>query len=358
MSATRDPGAPQTRPGVEPGRSINPRASVRRRPLPSPVELVERLRQGDRAALSRAITLVESALPAHRELAGELLDRTLPYTGKALRVGITGVPGVGKSTLIEALGLHLVENLGRKLAVLAVDPTSSATGGSILGDKSRMPRLSTHSSAFIRPSPAGGALGGVTHQTRETIQLCEAAGFEVVFVETVGVGQSEVAVHGMVDCFLLLMLAGAGDELQGVKRGVMEMADVVAITKAEGENLPRARLAQGQVMNALRLLAAPSGAERPPVLLCSALQGSGIPELWQAVEAFLDRQRGAGRLAERRARQAVEWMDDLIRRALLERWLSAPEVKESREILEQQVRAGALTPRRAAECLLQEIQGA
>jgi LAO/AO transport system kinase len=344
--------------GVAPPPSINPRlAAARRRPLPTAAELLAQIRQGDRAALSRAITLIESALPAHRKLAGELLDLSLPLSGRSIRVGITGVPGVGKSTLIEALGRLLVEERGHRLAVLAVDPTSAATHGSILGDKSRMTFLSTHPRAFIRPSPTGGSLGGVAHQTRETIQLCEAAGFTVLFVETVGVGQSEVAVHGMVDCFVLLMLAGAGDELQGIKRGVMEMADVLAITKADGENRTRAKVARQQVINALNLLSPPAGGRRPQVRLCSALEGSGIEELWADVEAFIAHGRQTGEFARRRAEQAVAWMDDLVRRTLLERLLERPDVRERREDLQGWVRAGALTSRRAAEKLLETIEG-
>lgn len=344
--------------GVAPPPSINPRlTAARRRPLPPVSEMLAQIRQGDRTALSRAITLIESALPAHRRLAGELLDLSLPLSGNSIRVGITGVPGVGKSTLIEVLGRLLVEKRDHRLAVLAVDPTSAATHGSILGDKSRMTFLSAHPRVFIRPSPTGGSLGGVAHQTRETIQLCEAAGFDVILVETVGVGQSEVAVHGMVDCFLLLMLAGAGDELQGIKRGVMEMADVLAITKADGENLTRAKVARQQAINALNLLAPPVGGRRPTVRLCSALDGSGIEELWGDVEEFIAHGRQTGEFARRRAEQAVAWMDDLVRRTLLERLLERPEVQARREDLEGWVRAGTLTSRRAAEKLLETIEG-
>lgn len=339
--------------GVAPPPSINPHLTLqRRKPLPDAATLLTQIRQGDRAALSRAITLVESALPAHRQVAGELLEQTLPFSGNAIRVGITGVPGVGKSTLIEALGRLLVETHGHRLAVLAIDPTSTATRGSILGDKSRMHFLATHPNAYIRPSPTGGSLGGVAHQTREAIQLCEAAGFDVVFVETVGVGQSEVAVHGMVDCFLLLMLAGAGDELQGIKRGVMEMADVLAITKADGENLPRARVARQQVINALRLLIPREDGWRPEVRLCSALENTGLNELWEDVRTFIRRAQENGTFARRRADQAATWMKDLIQRALLEGILEVPEVQAHRQEMETQVRAGVLTPRRAAENVL------
>ncbi len=344
--------------GVAPPPSINPRlAAARKRPLPSAEELLALMQQGDRAALSRAITVIESALPSHRKLAGELLDLSLPMSGHSIRIGITGVPGVGKSTLIEALGRLLVEKRDHRLAVLAIDPTSAATHGSILGDKSRMAFLSAHPRAFIRPSPTGGSLGGVAHQTRETIQLCEAAGFDVIFVETVGVGQSEVAVHGMVDCFLLLMLAGAGDELQGIKRGVMEMADVLAITKADGENLVRAKVARQQALNALHLLAPPVSGRRPDVRLCSALDGSGIEALWNDVQAFIAHGRQTGEFARRRAEQSVAWMEDLVQRTLLERLLERPEVQARREDLEGWVRAGSLTSRRAAEKLLETIEG-
>lgn len=330
-----------------------PLGAVKKKPILPVPELFRRLREGDRGALSRGITLIESTHPLHRLQAAELLDLALQYSGRSVRVGITGIPGVGKSSLIEALGLHVVDSLGKRLAVLTVDPSSVTSHGSILGDKSRMARLSVHPSAFIRPSPSGGCLGGVAHQTRETIQLCEAAGCNVVFVETVGVGQSETSVHAMVDCFLLLTLAGAGDELQGIKRGIMEMADVIALTKSDGENLIRTRLAQGQLVRALMMYPPDGDGERPEVLLSSAVNGSGIVELWEALQRFLNRAQSAGRFLERRQKQSVAWMHDLVRRALLDAWFEREDVLGLKESLEAQVRLGGLTPRKAAQLLLE-----
>jgi LAO/AO transport system kinase len=342
------------RPGVKRPPTTNPYSKPSRPlPLPTLAELALRLSQGDMTALARAITLVESGHPKMRALAGELLDITLPLAGKAKRIGITGVPGVGKSTLIEALGRHLIEDRGLNLAVLAIDPTSSTTHGSILGDKSRMPWLGTHPKAYVRPSPSSGSLGGVAHQTREAMQLCEAAGFQVIFIETVGVGQSEIAVHSMVDCFLLLMLAGAGDELQGIKRGVMEMADILAITKVDGENEVRAKVARQQTENALHMIAQPASGWQPSVKLCSAKTKQGIPELWDEVESFLTLVESSGWLKERRAIQAGKWMKDLVDRALLEAFYSDPEVSQKKNDLAEWVRAGAMTPRKAAEQLLE-----
>lgn len=333
--------------------SLPPRSAPRRKPdLPVP-ELFSRLRQGDRGALSRGITLIESALPAHRPLAAELLDLAIQHSGRSLRVGISGVPGVGKSTLIETLGLHVLDTSERRLAVLTIDPSSESSHGSILGDKSRMSRLSVHEQAYVRPSPTGGCLGGVAHQTREAIQLCEAAGCSVVFVETVGVGQSETAVHAMVDCFLLLTLAGAGDELQGIKRGIMEMADVIALTKCDGENRNRAKLAQGQLIRALMMFPASPDGSRPEVLLCSALERSGIAELWTSVQAFVGRRTASGWFDRRREDQSVAWMHDLVRRSFFDTWFEQPAVQELNHRLEREVRTGALTPRRAAEHLLE-----
>ena len=271
--------------GVDAPPSVNPNLVRRVRPgLPSVSVLLESLLKGDRAVLSRAITLIESTRPADKALSGELLDKALPFAGKSRRVGITGVPGVGKSTLIEELGLHVLEDTSASLAVLAIDPSSEGAHGSILGDKSRMPRLATHERAFIRPSPTSGSLGGVAHQTREAMLLCEAAGCTAVFVETVGVGQSETSVRAMVDCFVLLVLAGAGDELQGIKRGVMEMADLVAVTKSDGDNLNKAKLARHQVESALHFFSAPEDGWSPPVLLTSAVARTGVAELWTEIE--------------------------------------------------------------------------
>lgn len=339
-------------PAIDAPPSINPGfLPVRARTLPEPAELFTRLKSGDRSALSKCITLVESELPAHRKIAGQLLTMALEDSGPAVRVGITGVPGVGKSTLIEELGLQLVEG-GHRLAVLAVDPSSTATRGSILGDKSRMGRLANHEAAFVRPSPTSGALGGVAHQTRETITLCEAAGYDVVFVETVGVGQSETAVNGMVDCFLLLMLAGAGDELQGIKRGIMESADLIAITKADGDNVVRSEVAAGQVRAALKFIAAPSSGWRPEVMRCSARDRDGITDLWVAVQRYIGFVRANGAFEARRSDQAVHWMRDLVHEAVLRSWASKQGLAELQAELERKVRAGTLTPRSAAERLI------
>ncbi|MDR3688675.1 MAG: methylmalonyl Co-A mutase-associated GTPase MeaB [Fimbriimonas sp.] len=326
---------------------LGPTKPPARRQRDSVDDLFIRLRGGDRGALSRAITLVESAKESDQELASELLDRALPVSGKSVRVGITGSPGVGKSTLIDALGSYVV---GRKahLAVLTVDPSSPSTRGSILGDKSRMATLSAHPNAYIRPSPSGGHLGGVAHQTREAMLLCEAAGFDVIFVETVGVGQSEIDVRDMVDCFLLLALAGAGDELQGIKRGIMEMADVIALTKVDGDNRTRAEVAAGQLERALMLLPADPLGRRASVNLVSAVERKGIGDLWGQIEKYVDEDKAKGRFEWRRGTQAVTWMEDMVHRALIGAWLRRPEVQSATEALSAEVRSGEKTPRRAA----------
>ncbi|WNG26978.1 methylmalonyl Co-A mutase-associated GTPase MeaB [Cystobacter fuscus] len=305
---------------------------------------VEGVRSGDRAMLARAITLVESEHPRHAALAQEVLARLLPHTGGSRRVGISGVPGVGKSTFIDALGMHLVGE-GRRVAVLAIDPSSTITGGSILGDKTRMARLSREPSAYIRPSPSSGTLGGVARKTRETLLLCEAAGFDVVLVETVGVGQSETVVTDLVDFYLVLMLAGAGDELQGIKRGILEVADMVAINKADGDNAPRATRAQAQYRAALHLMRA--GAE-PEVLTCSALEGTGIAALWSSLETHLGTRSASGELARRRRAQQVDWMWAMIQDGLRAALRAHPEVAALIPNLETEVREGLVTPTSAA----------
>ncbi|RYU79769.1 methylmalonyl Co-A mutase-associated GTPase MeaB [Hymenobacter persicinus] len=307
---------------------------------------------GNRVRLSQAITLVESTLPTDQELAQQVLDAVLPRAGRSVRVGITGVPGVGKSTFIEALGLHLVNEQGKQLAVLAVDPSSQRSGGSILGDKTRMNLLAAHPAAYIRPSPAGRSLGGVTRSTREAMLLCEAAGFDVIFVETVGVGQSETAVHGMVDFFLLLMLAGAGDELQGIKKGIMEMADAVTITKADGGNERAAKLARREYQNALHLFPlAPSG-WNPLVTVSSAVTGQGVAEVWQVVEQYRAQTQQSGYFQRRRQEQNLHWLHETIRQALEARFYARPEVARHLAALEQQVKAGTKSAFGAAEELL------
>lgn len=309
---------------------------------------------GERRALARALTLVESRRPDHRALARQLLERLLPRTGGALRLGVTGAPGVGKSTLIEALGLRLVEE-GRRVAVLAVDPTSQLSGGSLLGDKTRMERLSQHPLAFIRPSPSGGALGGVARSSRRQLLLCEAAGYQVVMVETVGVGQSETAVAHMVDTFLWVTMPGAGDEVQGIKRGITELADIVAVNKADRAVLEEARRARSQLLSALALLTPPTPGWRVPVVVCSALEGSGIEELWQAVADHRRHLEASGLLAQRRAHQALYWMEQALEEGLRERFYSHPRVAARLDEVRAQVAAGTLPPESAAEQLLAEL---
>ncbi|QUR67318.1 methylmalonyl Co-A mutase-associated GTPase MeaB [Mycobacterium spongiae] len=314
-------------------------------------QLAEAIRNGDRAALPRAITLLESTRGDHREQAQELLLALLPDSGNAHRVGITGVPGVGKSTAIEALGMYLVEQ-GHRVAVLAVDPSSTRTGGSILGDKTRMARLAVHADAYIRPSPTSGTLGGVARATRETVVLLEAAGFDVILVETVGVGQSEVAVSNMVDTFVLLTLARTGDQLQGIKKGVLELADIVVVNKADGEHLQEARRAARELSSAIRLIYPRETLWRPPVLTMSAMQGTGLTELWETVERHRQVLTDAGEFDARRRAQQVDWTWQMVRDEVLDRVLANPGVRENRAEIERQVRAGELTPTLAAQQIL------
>lgn len=301
---------------------------------------VERILAHDRLGLSRAITLVESTLPSDRELAQEIIQQVLPYAGNSVRVGITGVPGVGKSTFIEAFGTHLTTSLNQKLAVLAVDPTSQRTGGSILGDKTRMETLAGNKMAYIRPSPAGKSLGGVARSTREAIILCEAAGFKTIFIETVGVGQSETAVNEMTDFFLLLMLAGAGDELQGIKKGIMEMADAVVITKADGPNLLKAKAARAEYKSALHLFPRSESGWIPQVSVCSAVENTGIAEIWQMIETYVAQTKASGYFEHKRQQQHLHWLHETINQTLLENFYKQPEVKNALPALEQEVIAG------------------
>ncbi|XXF80795.1 methylmalonyl Co-A mutase-associated GTPase MeaB [Myxococcaceae bacterium GXIMD 01537] len=310
---------------------------------------VEGVRSGDRALLARAITLVESSHPRHEALAQEVLTRLLPHTGGSRRVGISGVPGVGKSTFIDALGMHLV-GAGRRVAVLAVDPSSTVSGGSILGDKTRMARLAREPSAFIRPSPSGGTLGGVARKTRETLLLCEAAGFDVVLVETVGVGQSETVVAELVDFYLVLMLAGAGDELQGIKRGILEVADMLAINKADGDNKPRAERARSEYRAALHLM---RGSGAPDVTTCSALEGEGIAPLWSSIEKHLAARADSGVLERRRRAQQVGWMWSMVEDGLRAALRAHPVVSALVPTLEVEVREGRVNPTSAAVRVLE-----
>ncbi len=296
---------------------------------------------GDRTVLARAITLIESQNAEHRACAQQVVQELLASTGGAHRVGITGVPGVGKSTFIDLLGIDLTA-AGHQVAVLAVDPTSSRSGGSILGDKTRMERLSVDPRAFVRPSPAGRSLGGVTRATRETILLCEAAGFDVVLVETVGVGQSETVVSDMVDFFLVLMLAGAGDELQGIKKGVLELADMVAVNKADGDNVTRAELAAADYRSALHLMSPSSPSWSPPVITCSGLTGDGLAELWRQVELHREKLTATGELAARRRTQQVKWMWSMLDDRLRDDLRSDPSIVAELARVERDVHEGRI----------------
>ena len=313
--------------------------------------LVAGVLAGDRTALGRAITLVESTRPDDRPLAQDLVSELLPHAGGAYRVGISGVPGSGKSTLIDALGTRLTA-AGHRVGVLAVDPSSLVTGGSILGDKTRMSRLAADENAFIRPSPSAGMLGGVTSTTPNAIAVLEAAGYDVVLVETMGVGQSEAAVHASVDCLCVLALAGAGDDLQAVKRGLLELADVLAVNKADGNNEQSARLASAEIRRALPLLAPSSDAGPPPVLTISAATGAGIDELWDSIMKHRRQLEASGGLARRRARGRLAWMQVLLERRLLEQFESRPGAADRRTELEQAVEGGKITPEAAVDELL------
>lgn len=328
---------------------MNPRP--RRRRL-TKREYIDGLLAGNRAVLGQAITLIESTRRDDAELAQDILEAALPHSGSSVRVGITGIPGVGKSSVIESLGVHLAGRLHQKVAVLAVDPSSQLSGGSILGDKTRMEKLANDERAFIRPSPSGGSLGGVSRRTRETMLLCEAAGYRNIIVETVGVGQSETAVRSMVDFFLLLMLAGAGDELQGMKRGIMEMTDLIAINKADGPNKRRAEIARREYEGALRLFPAPANGWVTRVVTCSALTHDGIPQLWEAVlehDAFMKQN---GWFERSRRRQVKSWMYEMIDYGLKQQFRDHPVVQQKLPELESQVLEGRVSSFRAAQRLL------
>jgi LAO/AO transport system kinase len=311
---------------------------------------LEQLKQGNRRALAKAITLVESKLDSHRQQAQRVLEALLPATGNSIRIGITGTPGVGKSTFIEVFGLYLI-GLGKRVAVLAVDPSSPIAGGSILGDKTRMEELSRQERAFIRPSPSEGTLGGVAQNTRETMLLCEAAGYDVIVVETVGVGQSEYEVAGMVDFFTVLMQPNAGDELQGIKRGIIELADALVINKADGDSLKQAQRTRSHYQSALKLLRH-TAAWTPRVMTCSAQEKRDIDAVWEMISEFETAARGSGALAEKRAYQAKAWMHKLIQEMLLQRLRGNPAVRHAMPELERKVIAGATTPYSAAKTLI------
>lgn len=309
---------------------------------------------GNRVVLSQAITLVESRLPQHQTLAQTIIETCLPYTGKSIRVGITGVPGVGKSTFIDAFGMKILEE-GRKMAILAIDPSSQISKGSILGDKTRMAQLSVTPNAYIRPSPAGDSLGGVTRKTRETILLCEAAGFDLILVETVGVGQSEVAVHSMVDFFLLLLLPGAGDELQGIKRGIVEMADLIAVNKSDGDNAQKALHSAADYRNALHLFPPKESNWIPPVVTCSAINGVGLDGIWQKILDYQIFTQSNGFFAHQRQQQIKNWFRDSIEQLLTNQFYQSPGLQNELTNMEQKVLNQELSPTHAANTLLQSF---
>ena len=342
--------------GVEEQPIVSPYFKWRKKRALSTGEYVEGILAGNITTLSQAITLIESNNPAHYAQAQEIIERCLPHAGKSVRIGITGVPGAGKSTFIEAVG-NMVTSLRHKLAVLAIDPSSERSGGSILGDKTRMESISGNPDVFIRPSPSAGSLGGVARKTRETIVLCEAAGFDVIFIETVGVGQSETAVHSMVDMFMLLQISGAGDELQGIKRGIMEMADLVVITKADGENIRKAELAKAQISNALHLFPEPESGCRPQVFTCSAVDGSGLSEIWKEVGDFIACTRRNGFFTSNRRRQNKYWMYETINEALRNSFYRDPDIEAALPDFERKVLGDRLSSFVAARKLLDRYFG-
>ncbi len=345
--------------GVQQPPSINPEVlrgkGRKKRKDYSVDEYISGILSGNRTILSQAITLTESSLPDHSDIIHSIIERCLPYGGRSIRIGITGVPGVGKSAFIESFGSYIT-GMGRKLAVLAVDPSSGKTKGSILGDKTRMEKLSNNPNAFIRPSPAAGTLGGVARKTAETIILCEAAGFDTILVETVGVGQSETAVHSMVDFFLLLMLAGAGDELQGIKRGIMEMADGIAITKADGQNMLPALEARNLFRNALSLFPVSSSGWKPEVVVCSALENTGIKELWDIIMKYASYTKERGYFEERRKKQAVTRMHDTIDEYLTNSFYNNNDIKLLATLLEKKLNEGKVSSYKAAADLIDKYR--
>jgi LAO/AO transport system kinase len=319
--------------------------------LKSPQEYIDGVLRQDRLMLARTITLIESTLPAHQELARTIVDQLLPHTGHGYRIGITGVPGAGKSTYIESFG-NMLTGIGHRVAVLAIDPSSSRSGGSILGDKTRMEKLAVNPNAFIRPSPSSGTLGGVGRKTRETMLVCEAAGFDVVIIETVGVGQSETTVASMVDFFLVLMIAGAGDELQGIKKGVLEVADTIVINKADGDNVLRAEIARKEYETALHMIMPNSPYWTPQVLTCSALEHTGINKIWETILDHRTRLTECGEMAEKRKHQALDWMSFLLDEGLRHWFYTDPKVKAAMPGLRKDVEMKRTSPAAAADTLL------
>ena len=346
--------------GIDQPSALNPEAAKKfRDSIPKELDAtvyVTGIREGNRSLLSKAITLVESSLPRHQELAQEIIGACVPFSGNSVRVGITGVPGVGKSTFIEALGKYLT-SAGNRIAVLAIDPSSQRTKGSILGDKTRMEDLANDPNAFIRPSSSKGTLGGVARNTRESIILCEAAGFNIIFVETVGVGQSETAVHSMVDFFLLLMLAGAGDELQGIKRGIMEMADAIVINKADGDNIPKAELAAREYKNALHLFPASPSGWSPMVMTASSVDGKGIREVWKMISNYKALTQGSGYFDRRRKEQALQAFTDTIEETIRQKFYHHTSVSKQLDAIRQDILSGKISPYAAAQQLMAVYEG-
>lgn len=325
------------------------------RTLPTTQDFIEGILSGNRMLLSRAITLVESTKRDHHEMAQDIIEGCLPHAGNSIRIGITGVPGVGKSTFIEAFGNYIIEKENRSLAVLAVDPSSSRTKGSILGDKTRMDTLSNNPKAYIRPTPTSGSLGGVAQSTRETITLCEAAGFDTILIETVGVGQSETAVHSMVDFFLLLMLAGAGDELQGIKRGIMEMADSIAINKSDSGNEEAAKRAKSEFKNALHLFPPTDSGWIPKVTTCSAYHNKGIDEVWSIIDEFIHHTKTKGFFDAKRKQQAVYWLEESINQELHRKFYENKELNTMLQTFREQVQNGEVSTQKAANLLIEHF---
>ncbi len=351
MPKDRNKAKPKVRSGVKQPGSLNPRLQAPKRRELAAEDYIAGILKGDRILLSRAITLIESRRAEHQALAQEVIEGCLPHSGQSIRIGITGSPGVGKSTFIEAFGKHLLDK-ERRLAVLAIDPSSQVSRGSILGDKTRMEQLAISDEAFVRPSPAGESLGGVARKTRETIILCEAAGYDTVIIETVGVGQSETAVHSMTDFFLLLLLPGAGDELQGIKRGIVEMADLIAVNKADGERLLLAKQARQEYRNALHLLPPKESGWVPGALICSAITGEGVAEIWEKASDYQQMAKESGYFERRRREQAQYWFFEAIDSQLRAAFFKHPAVKEQLPDIKQAVLDGRHTPFQGAEQLL------